>query len=290
MKIKKIVLGLIAGSALLGGSNVMACTTEAWTGDTDLSVFSTLSNAAAGSPADGFKRYSGECSLKAEASGEFVVDGSPLAETAYKAQFYVYTGLTGGSATIFRIQGDLATNAADVVYNAGVGQLEFTANGLTSSGSSAITVLANRWYRVYVDLDFTANTLDATVRGGGSSVDATVALTGDYVADGVAYVQLGWIDTVTGDPTGTLYFDAFETRRQNDVAALPRGDANNSGSCNASDVSEIANDVVNILLGNPSTTAGQPDCDENGTMNASDVSCVASLVVDDLLNDTVCGV
>lgn len=219
-------------------------------------------------PGNNVARYSGKCGSLSKAPGNMVRDGLPGSETAYHARFYAFTGVTGGTARIFRAVSSTAQDAILVDYNATSGSFVFTTLG---GNQSATGIVANRWYAIEL---FWSNggQMTVSVQGNGSKTPITVP----NVAAGssnIDYVELGWISGAATASPG-IVTDAFESRRATNIGRLPRGDANNNGSLSFGDASAIVNEVLNGAL-----NLGQPDCNENGGLSFGDASCVVDLVL-----------
>ena len=160
MKMKTLALVAAAGFGLVGAPSVFACSIAAWNGG-------ATGAPVAGRPTDASptSRYSGQCGLRSNATAAFVTDTTPAAEVTFRARFYVYTGLTAGSALVYQ-----ALNAASpavqqigVTYDATAGNFTFA----TNSGSAAVVFL---WNTVYHRLPMMRH--DMTYFGAGSRADA----------------------------------------------------------------------------------------------------------------------
>ena len=296
----------LAVAALVGMNAAMAanCNTTQW------GQGSPPGGAVAGTPVAGdpssddgtantSARYSGSCGLLADAAGDFVQDGLPSAEPSYIQRFYVRPGTTSGEAIVFRAMADETTDypVVQISYDGAAQQFIFRVSNATGTGFLGTTSTAaaprNKWYAIETNFNRTAGTLAiSSIRGNNGQVIAPSAASIPGITlpagDGVDYVQLGWI---SGGSGGTVTVDAFESRRSTAIGHLKRADANNSAACNASDITTLANEIVDVLGGSatPRLAAGQPDCNEDGSVNASDISCAATVIIGDLNNDTVCG-
>jgi hypothetical protein len=296
----------LAVAALAGMNVAMAanCNTTQWGQGTP------PGGAVAGAPTAGdpssddgtpntSSRYSGSCGLLADAVGEYVQDGLPSAEPSYIQRFYVRPGTTSGEAIVFRAMADEATDypVVQISYDGAAQQFIFRVSNATGTGFLGTTSTAaaprNKWYAIETNFNRTAGTLAiSSIRGNNGQTIAPSLATINGITlpagDGVDYVQLGWI---SGGSGGDITVDAFESRRSTAIGHLKRSDANGSVSCNASDITTIANEIVDVLGGEPAPrlSAGQPDCNEDGSVNAADISCAAVVIIDDLNNDTVCG-
>ena len=122
----------------------------------------------------------------------------------------------------------------------------------------------------------------------GSDGSTSKVVTGVVGTDQIDNAKLGWISG-TGTASPGIITDAFISQRATAPGRLKRADADNSGACNANDISRIGAEVIGALLNQPNLSPGQPDCDEDGTVNANDISCTGQVVIGDLLNNKVCG-
>lgn len=299
---------LFLAVAALAGMNVAmaACNTTQW------GQGSPPNGATVGSPlADGpvnsdgnvalTARYSGKCALASNAAGKYVQDGLPGTEPSYLSRFYVKPNTTG-EAVIFQAMADTSPDYAifKITFDATAGAFKFYgSNGAGGFGTpvsistvNGAAIVANRWY--VVETDFKRNsgtnggTLAASVignRGNGVAVTGTTASTatltaGNIVlanaADGVDYVQLGWI---SGGAGTDVIVDAFESRRSTTIGSLKRGDAQGNGTCSSGDITAVLLDVNAITAQQEvGLRTGQPDCNENGSVTSGDATCVALLV------------
>lgn len=268
-------------AALLGMNAAMAaCNTTQWgQGATPPPGGAVVGTPTPGNPTSGdpdgvVARYSGQCALRSTAPVNYVQDGLPLAEASFIARFYVYTGVTGGTATVFNA---LSVGAAVADYNilsVDYNGTQFSFKNRAGASQFTIPATANKWYAVEVKYTRATNTVDAKVRGSAGAPEATGTsnqFTVDNAADGVDYVQLGW---VSGAATGTIYVDAYESRRSTDIGRLCRGDANGDLTLNVGDRGAVTTEVLGTALAN-----GQPDCNEDGVINVGDRGCITTRVL-----------
>lgn len=259
MKIKNLALATAALLGLVGAPATFACSIAAWNGTPG-------GTPVAGRPTDAtpVPRYSGQCGLRAATSGSFVADNTPNAEQAFRARFYVYTGLTSGQAVVYRARNAANVDQITVTYNQGSpGNFSFAIPGATAQTVPALT---DRWYAIELNWA-TAGTLTATVRGAAGTADAVANVTGGTSGGAIDTAQLGWVagtGTVTGASVG-IVADAYESRRSTAIGRLCRGDANGDGTIGIAD--RVG--VVNEILGN-SLAAGQPDATEDGAVGVAD--------------------
>ena len=269
MKAKNLALAAAAVFGLVGANAAFACSTTAWNGG-------ETGNPTEGRPneTNAVARYSGQCGLKAVASGSFVTDNSPAAETTFRARFYVYTGLASGQAVVYRARDAANADRITVTYDRGAGNFSFAIPGATAQ---TIAAAPNAWYSI--ELNWAqAGTMAVTVRGAGATTDSTANLTGGTGGGTIDSAQLGWVTgTGTAGNTGTaregIVTDAYESRRSTAIGRLCRGDANNDGLRNSGDQITVRNEVFGTALG-----AGQPDANEDGFVNSGDQIAVRNLV------------
>lgn len=264
MKIKNLALATAALLGLVGAPATFACSIAAWNGTAG-------GTPVAGRPTDAtpVSRYSGQCGLRAAASGTFVADNTPQTEGAFRARFYVYTGLTAGSAVVYRALNATNVEQISVTYNHGTpGTFSFAIPGATAQ---TVPANANAWYSIELNWA-TAGTMSATVRGAGGTTDATANVTGGTGGGTIDTAQLGWISgTGTAGPRAIIA-DAYESRRSTAIGRLCRGDANNDGTRNSGDGIVIRNEFLSATL-----AAGQPDANEDGAVNSGDGIIVRNL-------------
>jgi hypothetical protein len=272
VKIKNLALVAAAALGMAGTNAAFACSTAAWAATTG---GGETGNPVEGRPTDAASpvaRYSGQCGLKATTAGNFVTDGTPAAETAFRARFYVYTGLASGNAVVYRARNGAGADQITVTYNRDTGNLLFAIPG-TPTGTPTAPVAPNAWYSV--ELAWAqAGTLNATVRGAGVATDSTVALTGGTAGGVIETAQLGFISgsgvsANTGTAREGIITDAYESRRSTAIGRLCRGDANGSNTITVGDAVQILNES---FPGGP-LTSGQPDCNENGSITVGDAVC-----------------
>jgi hypothetical protein len=295
MKLKMLVLAVATTFVTISAPSVMACSTDAWS-----SGAGVTGSPVAGRPNDTTptRRYSGVCGLRAPASGSFVTDNTPAAETVFRSRFYVYTGVTGGNAVVFRAANASDTPMITVTYDAAAASFGFTTTG--GSGSVA-SIVANRWYSIElawaatgatVPSGVTAGVMTATVQGAGAAAptSATGSMTvptpapGPINATQIDTVQLGWISgtaTAAAPVTvgarvfnGGITVDAYDSRRATVPPALCRGNAATADTTqtrNVFDISAIIGEMNGTL---PSSAESTPDCTQDGLVNVFDISCV----------------
>lgn len=259
MKIKNLALATAALMGLVGAPATFACSIAAWNGG-------PTGTPVAGRPTDAapVARYSGQCGLRAATSGSFVTDNTPTAEAAFRARFYVYTGLTSGQAVVYRARNAANVDQITVTYNQGSpGTFSFAIPGATAQTVPALT---DRWYAIELNWA-AAGTLTATVRGAAGTADAVANVTGGTAGGAIDTAQLGWVagtGTVTGASRGIIA-DAYESRRSTAIGRLCRGDASGDGILGIADRVIITTEAAGGAL-----AAGQPDVNEDGVVAIAD--------------------
>ena len=275
------LLALACAGAFGMSGTAVACQTNAWD--------STVGTVSASSPNlnPSVPRYSGACAAQAAGPGNYVQDDSPGAEPKYFVQFYLFTGVTSANdVRVFQADG-AAPGVITVDYNQAGSQLKFGAP--PGPGATINSIAANRWYMVQMSWDKQTNqNMAISVKGAGSNVAAVTATATGVNTGQIDTAKLGWISG-DGTPNPGIVTDAFVSQRATAPGRLKRADADNSGSCNANDISRIGAEIIGGLLNQPNLSPGQPDCNEQGVVDANDISCTGQLVIFDLLNSKVCG-
>ncbi len=269
----------LALAGLVGMNAAMAvCNFTAWGAGTP-AVAQQVGNPMPGNPtaadADGVvRRISGQCGLRASAAAQYVEDGTPSAEPAFIARFYVYTGVTGGTATVFNAIADQAgtpDNVVSVEFNG----TAFNFKNRTGASGGTLAAAPNKWYAVEIKWARATTNLDVKVQGSAASTGLTGAFTGYSVetpaSHGIDKVQLGF---VSGTATGEVHVDAYESRRSTDIGRLCRGDATGNNILNVGDRGAVTTEVLGGAL-----AAGQPDCNEDGVVNVGDRGCITTRVL-----------
>ena len=256
---KALTQSVLAAAMLMAlpFASAEACNKNAWLGNT-----AAAAGAVAGGPRDAVPQptYEARCSL-ATSSGQFVTDDTPGAESVFRARFAVFTGVSGGTAKVFR------ATTADANGGTEVFSVDFTGSTFAFPGTGAAAVSgisANRWYQVEVVNNRTANTFEARVRGAGS--DTVLTQSGAAAASDVGSASLGFISgSATG---GRVVVDAYESTRAPStvIGFLCRGDTNIDGTRNVSDVIQVRN-----MAAGGNLVSGQADFNEDGNVNVTDV-------------------
>ncbi|MBL0040937.1 MAG: hypothetical protein IPP28_07820 [Xanthomonadales bacterium] len=265
----------LAVAALVGMNAAMAaCNTTQWGQG---SVTAVVGTPTPGNPtaadADGIvRRYNGVCGLRATAPANYVQDGLPSAEPSFIARFYVYTGVTGGTAKVFNALNTAAAGSTFSVDWNGTG-FDFK----TGAGATAFTIAAtgtapfnNKWYAVELKYTDATDTVSAKVKGNGALTENVGSAAGFTVA-GPDTVQFGF---VSGTATGEIHVDAYESRRSTDIGRLLRGDASGNGLRDSGDLLPLRTESIGSAL-----SPGNPNCNEDAPIDGGDLSCLRVLLV-----------
>jgi hypothetical protein len=303
VKMKTLALVAAGSIALLGGSNAFAqCNFNAWlpaNGNTGGGAFSNGASVgtpsatlAVGSPTSGaISRYSGQCGLRADvtATGNWVQDGSPAETATFRARFYFRAAsVTSGDVVVYRAHNTdgAAEPIITATYNPASGGSLTIRSGLgVGAGSSQAfsPIVAGSWYSVEFNWTGGATpSLQTTVRGNVSTsaqnVDLVPSPAGNLTVFGtvsplsIDTVQLGAVAGGTAT-TGNVFVDAYESRRQNAIGRLVRGDANGDGGIGGADLTSVRREIGGVAL-----ATGQPDCDENGGLGGADITCIRRII------------
>ena len=261
----------VALGLLLGAQTAMACTLQNWS--------STSGAVDPGSPdADPLNnvvesaRYAGLCAMSASGLG-FVRDDSPGPGgiDRIRARFYfladnssdvtVYEGFNG-STSIFTVEVDGATGEVSLSGD-GIGQPPLTATGDLG-----------KWNSIELDWDAGSGQASLWVNTDSELVvaDASRAFSSSQV---VTSVRLGNLNSASG----TMAFDAYESRRSSPVGRLVHPDPNGDGNPNgidALDFSAMVNDFLEIQRAN-----GTIDCNEDGNIfvDSLDFACIVNAFI-----------
>ena len=268
---------LIAAALLFGASAVRACSFSDWSSTAGTPVSADPNTGLAG-----FARYSTPCAIQTDAIGDQVIDTKPTNESTYNVRFYYYTGQrSGGSANIFQARGTTGVTNIPVVVqhdatNGGPGastNLVFAVHG--SPQTRTVAVVNNRWYAIQLKWVAGAGTglLNIKVTGAGSDTPLTPpAITA--INNGSDRIEEARLGLISGAGTGSVNFDAFESRRQTEPARLCRGDANHDGVIGVADRVMITNEILGISL-----APGEPDANEDGGVGAADRVVVTNMIL-----------
>lgn len=241
--------------------------------------------------------YSGKCGARMGGAGIFLQDGSAAIENTFNERFYLYTGVTGaGTVKVFSAKNNANVELIGISFTGTSLVFNTSKADASATGTATVTgIAANHWYSIETNWNRTLPTPTMTIKvndGAPAIAEKTASITtgiGTAVADAIDYVQVGWVSNTGGTPTGTIGIDAYESRRATAIGPLKNCDANGDLTCNANDVSGAANEVLGVLLGDPTKLqVGQADCNADGAYNANDVSATATVVLNDLLGGTSC--
>ncbi|MGK7295898.1 MAG: dockerin type I domain-containing protein [Candidatus Wenzhouxiangella sp. M2_3B_020] len=252
--------GALVGFSLLAGQAI-ACDLSLWNGGMGGSPVAAQPNEAAQ-----VSRYSGLCAMEAPTSVvSYVQDNSPGGIARIRARFYFLNELDSGSAA-FIYRGYSSTSGSGPLFTIRANDAGTVALVDNATGSSVQQNAATDW--VSVEIDWSQGSGDGvislSVNGQTAVVDNTLSNSGA----GLQSVRLGNLNGASG----TLTFDAYESRRTTEIGRLLAGDANGNGSVTITDASAIVAELDGTLQ------SGQPDCNENGAVTITDASCVVSLL------------
>lgn len=299
---KTLALVAAGSIALLGGSNAFAqCNFNAWLPANGNTGGAAISNGASvtaptatlqvGGPAQSLARYSQRCGLRAVGPNNYVQDGSPSETATFRARFYVRaTGVAGGNATVYQAlnNNSPASSVFSIAFSPSNNRF-VVATGTGGGTAEFGPVTAGAWYSVEVNWATTpSNSLSVAIRGNvsgaGAGTDVPVAAGANPITNfgtitGGANIETVRLGFVAGPATaGDVFVDAYESRRQNAIGLLCRGDADGQGATAGSPPALTVADRAEITqeLNTFGATAarGQPDCDMNGVINVADRACV----------------
>jgi hypothetical protein len=262
----KAGVGLLAASLLAVGT-AQACSVAAWTASNTTAV-----GADSGGPAEGIRRYMGLCGLDTDTVGKVVAENSPENESIYRARFYFFPEITGGSAKIF------SATASDNGAGGEVVGLSYNSNGtlsLLGNGSSVATVSGltpGAWYGV--EITYRANTeLSMAVRGRADAVNGTAAASSGIPTGNIGSHTLGFV-TSSGATGGGFQIDEFEASRSADTAIgfRARGDA--AAPFGTYDLQDIISILREARIGAGAAALGNSDADEDGDIDLQDIIAV----------------
>jgi hypothetical protein len=268
----------LACLGLLGmAGSASACSTAQWLGGAP--------GVVAGQPDDAspVPRYSGKCGALSAAVGQASTDTTPGAETAYRAQFYVYTGLVSGTARVFRAQSNAPADVITVDYNATAGSFVVNAGGSTTiSTVNSVAIAQNKWYAIQLDWSNGGN-LNVRVQGNNSLLPATATIAAG--SGNIETVSLGWVSNgaTPGATDGThkgIVTDVFESRRATEIPRACRGDANGDGIYGVQDRIVMTNEILKLSGDNTKTISSfTPDANEDGLVSVQDRIIVTNFII-----------
>lgn len=257
-----------AGLALaLGGvfaaQSAAACTLTLWNGGTSGGV-------VAGQPdTDNIARYAGVCAMQVPGGAvSYVQDNSPGGINRIVARFYVLNNLAAGqSAIIYR--GFNNTSGAGALFT-----VRLESNGLVKliDNASAVEVTqtsSTPWTSIEIDWTQGSGTgaLSLSVNGQGPATAGSLNNAGSALQS----VRLGNLNSATG----TVNFDAYESRRSTPVGRLCVGETTGDNNRTSDDFLEIFDEAASAGL---TLSDGQPDFTEDGAITNDDVLGVFDLV------------
>jgi len=271
---------LYAGAVLMLAAGVKAapaCSLDGWSRVAGAQMLST------GSPANGHRRYQGECgmhvSLDGAASG-YVEDKSPSGETEYMARFYLFTGDAqlgpGDWVDVFTAYRGETSPVPELTVRLTGGadgaNLRLRAANGASTAVGAPVAVAPGWHGIALSWQRATSVNNGRVEW---SVDdaGQDALGGlDNRSHAIDLARLGAVSRQGG--SGGLDFDAFDSHRSSPAELLLAGDANADKLVNAADLVSVIREYNGGAL-----TPGQPDCNGDGTVDRADMDCIAHAII-----------
>lgn len=271
---------LHAGIVLMlatGAQTATACSLDGW------SRVVGAQNLSTGSPADGHRRYQGECGMRVSLDGTasgFVEDGSPDGETAYMARFYLFTGdaelRPGDWVDVFTAFRGTSSPAPEVSVrlSGGANGPTLTVRAADGTGikSSAPVTVRPGWHGVVLSWQQASGVSNGLLKW---SVDGAgqQGLAGlDNRSHAIESARLGVVSRRGG--SGRLDFDAFESHRSSPAEMLLAGDANDDQRVDAADLVSVIREYNGGAL-----APGQPDCDGDGAVDRADMNCIAHAII-----------
>ncbi len=263
-----VKLALAATALLFASQAALACTAANWSGNSGANVLASGPDGPDGKLP--IARYSGVCAMQTE-PGEtaFVEDLSPGGIDRIIARFYVLNDLASGqSAQIYR--GFSTTTGSGPLFTVSLsatGTVTLRDN-ITLEAVSQTT--SNPW--ASVEIDWIAGSPGSI----SLSVDGQTPVTEAVGNDGslLQSVRLGNLNGASG----TLNFDAYESRRSTAVGRLCPGDADQSGpSAGFRDFADIDAIFVEFATLGGVPAAGNPDITEDGLVDFEDIDEVFRL-------------
>lgn len=274
--LKLAALGLLAIGVSVGGQ-AGACSLAAWNAGLQTGAPTT------DSPQNGVKRISGSCGMTAPVgSANFVTESVNHAAEGgtapLRVRFFVYTGITAGTPTVFRaLTGEgTGSSVVEVDYDAVDQNFDFRVNGAAAGSTTAGSAPRNKWISVRFAYQQGA-AFSASTGFNGTATALTTSATGTGGVT-VESVQLGVI--ASNGATGNLYFDEYESSRaasagtgyNGPFTARCRGDANNTNAYELADIFGVVDEFLFLQGDNTKALAtGQPDYDENGAVELADI-------------------
>lgn len=202
-----------------------------------------------------------------DGTARYVRDGSPSAESAYLARFYVFLDSAGNQdVRIFEALDSSDQAQFAVWYLPGTDAIALDV--ATASGTEAIEVtdIGNGWHSILVQW----SSGESAVIGLGVNEDIpTASANFDTSGRSIHEVRLGNVIGVSGGAGAYIDFDDMDSRRISVPERLLVGDANNDGVIDGGD-----NIALLIERLSPTLAPGQPDCNEDGVIDGGDNICL----------------
>jgi hypothetical protein len=251
--------------AFASGWEGAPCTSAGW------SLVGTGGFAAGPYDATPVVRYSGGCAYRAPGSG-FVQSDHPANDVVFRARFHLFPQASNGSVVVFQARDPGGVPQFSIAHDGVSGALQV----FIGSGSSGVpdTSLAGvplfRWTSVEVAYQ-SGQKLAVTALGSGGTTPVTVQSNAAVAASGIDSARLGWLSTASGNPTGAMNFDAYESNNlATPIGRLCRGDADGDLDLDATDYKVLSDEILRRDIAD-----GQPDCTEDGKIDVADRVCVA---------------
>lgn len=264
---------LIAASASLMGIAHAAAEVRCTVGNWSNAV--GLTDANVGVPSASNRRYTGPCGLRvpivstpAYVENTDDAEGNALGESIYYARFYFFINHVNTEVTVFRaLDGSDSVVELEVLAADNTLRLKLDGNPV----GEAAALRADRWNSAEIRWDVDANLPLATLVVNGDVISESPVPT---PSARIRAVQLGAIAT-GAQPSGSIDFDGFDSRRTSSPGRLPVGVAADGSSDEAADLMAVRTEILGQGF-----APGQPDCDEDGQVGASDIVCIRDLSLD----------
>ena len=255
------VAAVLALGLIMAAQTTMACTADNWLGGNSGNLTASGPDGPGGEPA--IARYSGVCAMRTAADAEtWVEDNSPGGIDRIRARFYVlvdnttvariYRGLNGVGGTVF-----------DIALNPGNGNVSLISAGATAQCAGCAN--AGDWNSIEIDWDAGSGNMELVVNGG------TPVSTAFSSGETISAVRLGNLN----DATGTMNFDAYESRRTTEVGRLCRGNPDTDGTRDINDLQVLFAEIQSL---GASPAPGTPDANEDGVVDLADLSVIFQFI------------
>lgn len=272
-------LGLSLGALALWAASAVpaaACSIAAWSGTGGTTpVFGGPTSTPE------VKRLKASCGLTHTGTAAAFVEENTRHDgeggaSPFRARFFVFTGATLGTPTVFRAtsaDAGAGNPVVEVDYDAVNQEFDFRVNGAAAGSTGAGSAPRDLWVGVQFAYQ-TGNPFTASIRTG--SVPISLQTSAQGGADTVQSVRFGLVSP--NGIQGQLHFDEYEASRAADPGTglnagfgdICRGDANGDNKVTAGDRFSITQELALP----PVLAVGQPDCDGNGRVSAADRFCV----------------